>query len=136
MNTDKIISLKNDFARERANYTFAESILDRFGEGLSDDVSFSPYYYLRIDVTKREDLALLMTVAPIWAKSPDDSGIDYTAMVDGRELHIKAMSAALPGTCKLVEEEYEIPAVEAKPASTGKRMVLKCDNKPMEVAIE
>ena len=136
MNTEKIISLKNDFARERANYAFAESILDRFGEGLSDDVSFSPYYYLRIDVTKRGDLALLMTLAPIWAKSPDERGISYTATIDGLELHVRATDAALPGTCKLVEEEFEIPAVEAKPASTGKRMVLKCDNKPMEVAIE
>ncbi len=136
MKTDSIESLKYGWQRERRNYALCLDILDRLGHKLSDSVQFSPSYYILITCFSREDLATLMTLAPRWAKSPSDKSIEYTAEVDGLDIHLAAVDAALPGTCKLVEEEYEVaeePAKPAVPAHRAKRMVLKCDKlEPVE----
>lgn len=74
-------------------------------------------------VSNREDVQVLMQIAPRWSKSTHDSGIDYDARVDGVYYKIRTVDAALPPTCKLVEREVEIPA---EPAKIVKRMVVEC----------
>jgi len=125
---DKFAYYRDNWRREQQRYGLCIDIINRLGERLSESVNFSPCVYISITVNTREDLAVLMTLAPKWTKTPGVNGITYSATVDGEDIQIQAQQAALPGTCKLVEEEYEIPAVEAKPATVGKRMVLKCDN--------
>lgn len=102
-------------------------IMERLGPQLSDNVWFSPSIYITVTVSRREDLAVLMTLAPKWEKSALSDIITYSATVAGERFEIQATGDALPGTCKLVPEEYEVPAVEAKPATKATRMVVKCD---------
>lgn len=73
----------------------------------------------------REDVVLLMTLAQRWTKVSDGTAIRYRAVTDGTEYWITAQDGALPPTCKLVEEEVEIPA---QPARTAKVLVLRCDS--------
>lgn len=125
---DKFAYYRCNWRREQQRYGLCVEIINRLGDRLSDSVRFSPCVYISITVDNREDLSVLMTLAPKWSKTPGDNGITYSATVDGEEVQIQARAAALPGTCKLVEEEYEVPAVEAKPAHKAVRMVLKCDH--------
>lgn len=127
MSAESIAYRVESWQREQKRYALCIDILNRLGAQLTDQVHFSPCVYISVTVSNREDLTVLMTLAPKWSKVPSGNGIIYCATVEGEEVQLAAQNAALPSTCKLVEEEYEIPAVEAKPASTGKRMVLKCD---------
>lgn len=79
-----------------------------------------------ITVKRREDIQTLMQLAPRWSKSPRDDGIDYDATVDGVTFKLRAMDAALPPTCRVVEREVEVPAEPAKPARMVKRMMVEC----------
>lgn len=129
MNTDTIKYTKEFYAGESARYLLCSRILDSIGDKLSDTAVFSPNCYIAVSVYNREDLAVIMTLAPVWSKSAVCDGIDYEAMVDKQRFVIQAKGEALPGTCKLVEEDYEVPATElvpAKPARIEKRLVLKC----------
>lgn len=127
MNEGLIAYYRDSWNREIRRYGLCCKIINRLGPILTDRVNFSPCVYISITVHTREDLAVLMTLAPTWSKTPNAAGIIYCATVEGEEVQIHAQDEALPGTCKLVEEEYEVPAVEAKPAHTATRMVLKCD---------
>ena len=137
MKDDEIKTRLDRFEAERKRYALCSKILKDLGDKLSDNVHFSPCVYITVSAHNREDLAILMTLAPKWTKTVGLNGIDYTATVDGESVQINAAGDALPGTCKLVEEEYEIPAqpaTEAKPATTAKRMVLKC-SEPVEASL-
>lgn len=140
MDSEKIQNQKHYWRSERKRYELCEKFVDAIGDKLSDDVSFSPSYYIQITAKNRDDLTALMTLAPLWAKSFGEVQITYSATIDGERVEIIAAADALPGTCKLVEEEYEIPAQPAKeavPAARGKKMVLKCDHaKLVETPIE
>lgn len=121
-----------------AEYQFALRILETLGDRLSDECRISPGGSLWIYPKNRNDMAALMTLAPRWSKSHESDRITYYADVDGITIWLKAEGDALPGTCRLVEEEYEVPAepekiIPAKPASKAKRMVLRCDNAPEPV---
>jgi len=99
-------------------------------EGTIDDRVYINGYggSFHIDLYTREDLQLFMTLAPLWTKTTSGDLISYEATIYGVEFHLRAHEAALPDTCKLVEEEVDIPA---QPARKEKRMVVKC-NKPSE----
>lgn len=115
---------------EIAAYNLAKHIINTLGDKLTDSCRLSPSGVFWIHINNREDLATVMTLAPLWTKSPGSTGIDYSAVVLGVGVTIKAEAAALPNTCKMVEEEYEVPAqpaVPEKPATKAKRMVLKCE---------
>lgn len=124
------------YAQEQKRYAICGRILAEMGERLADSTGFSPSYFIQVTTTNREDLQLLMTLAPRWSKSPSEDGITYEAEVEGERFQIVAKKAALPATCKMVEEEYELPAVEAQPARKATRMVLKCDHAPVTAAQE
>lgn len=72
-------------------------------------------------VDNREDVQLLLQLAPRWEKKPCENGIDYIDRVS--DFRIRTIEGALPPTCKLVEEEVTIPAM---PEQKVKKMVLKC----------
>lgn len=62
-------------------------------------------------VYNREDLQKLLTLAPLWKKSPSGKGIYYEAQPEGGfPLRIYAYDAALPPTCKVIRETVTIPA--------------------------
>lgn len=99
---------------------------------LSDSCDLNPYGgTFWFTVSNREDVQVLMQIAPRWAKSTHDAGIDYDAEVDGVSYKIRTVDAALPPTCKLVEREVEIPAV---PAQIVKRLVVECAKPEAETA--
>jgi len=101
--------------------------LARIAAQLSDSVDFNPYGgTFWFTVSNREDVQVLMQLAPIWSKKTWEGGIDYDAEVDGVSYKIRAADGALPPTCKLVEKEVEIPAQPATPARMEKRMVIEC----------
>ena len=130
MNEFTIKYLKDEFDKNSRHYAFARILIERFGDRLSESVNISPACMFWVYVKTREDLQVLMELAPKWSKHNDATTIEYTAEVDGIEVTLKATGAALPGTCKLVEEEYDVPAVPAQPeipATKAVRMVLKCD---------
>jgi hypothetical protein len=83
-------------------------------------------------VKNREDVKVLMQIAPLWNKSTHETGIDYDTSMEGVDFRIRTVDAALPPTCKLVEREVTIPASEAR---TVKRMFVECD-KPSTEATE
>lgn len=136
MKTDTISALTSFYAAEINRYTLAAHLLGTMGERLTDSASFAPSYYFQVTVDNREDLALLMTLAPRWDKHAADNGVSYNAEVNGERFEIVAKSAAIPPTCRMVEEEFEIPAEEAKPSRVGKRMVLKCEQGAESVPVE
>ena len=131
MKTSRIEYLKSDWSSDVKRFQICENILDKLGDKLSDEVNFSPTVYIIIGVNNRDDLQALMTLAPLWRKEPLESGLRYVAFVDGEEIKLDVTGAGLPETCKMVEEEYEIPAQPAKEARTATRMVVKCP-KPAE----
>jgi hypothetical protein len=94
---------------------------------LSPDVDFNPYgATFWFTVSKREDVQVLMKLAPGWTKNVWDGGIDYNATVDDVQFKIRTQDGALPPTCRLVEQDVEIPAKPAEPAKIVKRMVVEC----------
>lgn len=117
----------DELAAEIARMNICRKIIEDHGDSLSNSVIFSPNYIIYITVDNRDDLATLMTLAPKWTKTYATDQIIYEASIEGEMIKIFAVSAALPGTCKLVEEEYEVPAQEAKPAYKATRKVLKCN---------
>ena len=76
------------------------------------------------DVYNREDLKTAMTLAPSWKKEYEGATIVYEATLHDLPIQLFAKDAALPDTCKLVEEQYIEPAREAQVRT---RMVVKCD---------
>lgn len=136
MTPEYITAQLDYFRREILRFNFCTVWLQKLGEQLTEGrTSFSPSFYVQIDTTSREDLTVLLTMAPpgtIWRKEPGESSIRYRATIDGEPVTIVAKDSALPPTCKLVEEEYDIPgepakpATEATPPTKGKRIVLKC----------
>lgn len=91
---------------------------------LAADTDFYPYGgTFWFTVSNRKDVQTLMQLAPRWSKLAWEGGIDYTARVDDVEYRIRATDGALPPTCRLVEQEVEIPAT---PAKIVKRMVVEC----------
>lgn len=77
-------------------------------------------------VDNREDLMVLMRLAPVWTKEASEGSgtIDYHAMVGDRPFRLIASDAALPGTCRVEERDVEVAAV---PAHTVKRLVVVCE---------
>lgn len=132
MNSDEINNRIAFHRSEIDRQNLAIRILSELGNQLNETANLAPGSMFWVFVDNRTDVEALMSLAPRWSKSPDGEGIDYKENVDGHELTIKARTNALPPTCKLVEEEYEVPAEPAKPARTAKRMVLKCA-KPAEI---
>jgi len=91
---------------------------------LSDTVELNAYSGIFwFSVYNREDLQLLMTLSPQWLKTKGEAVITYGATVEGVCFELRAHDAALPSTCKLVEESYVVPAVAEHIAT---RMVVKC----------
>ncbi len=136
MKTETISYLRDYYTGEIKRYGLALRLLTEMGERLSESAQFNPGYFFQAVVDNRDDLSLLMTLAPKWSKSPCAEGISYDANVDGDRFQIVAKAAAIPPTCRMVEEEYEIPAVEAQPARVGKRMVLKCEQSEAPAELE
>ena len=68
-----------------------------------------PYFY----VFNREDLAVLMTMAPKWDKFNASKGIQYTATIGGVFTTLMAYDKALPPTCRVVRTTRIVPAMEA-----------------------
>ena len=64
-------------------------------------------------VSNREDLQVFMTLSPLWNKRVDSNIMEYKAQVEGIDICIRARDAALPPTCKEVEEVVTVPAKEA-----------------------
>lgn len=85
------------------------------------------YSSTQIDINSLEhDEALLVMKAlnaGRWERKESGIGgkLDYIATIDGWTVRLWA--AGPPDSCRVVEEEYEIPAV---PASTGKRKRVIC----------
>jgi hypothetical protein len=80
-----------------------------------------------IYVYNRDDLKTALSLAKggqTWRKSIESGSIRYISTIDSIDFSIFAHDAALPPTCKVVEEEYFI---EAQPARIGKRSVVKCN---------
>ena len=116
------------------NVQKGEELLKDLIQKFSETVDINPYgSSLWVEVDNREDLQLALTLAPKWAKNPNSQSIRYEATVGELPIIVIASNSALPPTCKLVEETYEIPAEEAKPARKGTRMVLKCDPVPADI---
>lgn len=91
---------------------------------LSDSVGLSIYtnsFYIAVD--NRDDLQVLLELAPKWEKSHGSASINYTADVEDAYFNISATDGALPDTCKLVEKDVIIPA---QPERIEKRMVVEC----------
>jgi hypothetical protein len=74
----------------------------------------------------REDLELLMTLAPVWKKDYEDVELNYCADVDGIEVILKATDSALPATCHMEEKEVLIPS-HFVPERVEKRRVIVCN---------
>lgn len=107
--------------------TKGAAALAKVASELSPDVDFNPYgSTFWFTVSKREDVQVLMKLAPRWSKNVWEGGIDYNATVDGVEFKIRTQDGALPPTCRLVEQDVEIPAKPAEPAKIVKRMVIEC----------
>jgi hypothetical protein len=101
--------------------------LAKIAGSLSDSVQLNSYGgTFWFTVSKREDVQTLMQLAPRWTKSARDDGIDYSAEVDGVAFRIQTTEGALPPTCRLVEQDVEIPAKPAEPAKMVKRLVVEC----------
>lgn len=100
---------------------FQERLLALDGK-LSEDVDINLYgcsYW--VTISHREDLTVLMTLAPQWTKSEDTAGVDYAATIDGVSIHIKTRGDALPPTCRVVEREVVIPEQRVM------RKIVECD---------
>lgn len=111
----------------RKTCTTGAALISMIAPELSPDVQCNPYGgTFWFTVSKREDVQVLMKLAPRWAKNVWEGGIDYNANVDGVEFKIRTTDGALPPTCRLVEQDVEIPAKPAEPARTEKRMVVEC----------
>ena len=129
MNTSIALYLSNHRKYHADAILAIDAMQERFkaiAEGLSETAQLNATggsMWLTLD--NRDDMKVALTLAPVWSKSKgiDEQEIDYDATVDNVPIKIRAVSGALPASCKLVEEEYEIPASEAR---IGKRMVLKC----------
>ncbi len=90
---------------------------------LSDTVDVNLYgtsYWFT--VTSREDLVVLLTLAPTWKKSNGSLGIDYNAEVDGAQIFVKTRDEALPPTCRVVKKTITVPE------HTEERSFVECDN--------
>lgn len=99
---------------------------------LSPSCDFNPFGGTAwFTVDKREDVTVIMELAPIWTKGTHDTGICYSAEIDGVPYRIIAKDDALPPTCRLVERVVEVPA---QPARMEKKMVVECSHaeKPSE----
>lgn len=134
MNSETVQNRIDYHRSEIDRQNLAIEILQKCGESLSESISISPGAMMWIFTSDRKDVEALMTLAPKWTKTRDVDGttISYSAVVAGHDVTIKASEGALPPTCKLVEEEYEVPAEPAKPARMAKRMVLKCPQPAIE----
>jgi hypothetical protein len=127
------ISTARKFVQDQLDsYPKALPRLDPLLGELSDTVDLNPYGgSFWFTVHNREDLQVLLQLAPKWTKEIEEKGIRYTAVVDGVTYWVAAQDAGLPDTCRLVEKEIELPAVAAK---TVKRWVVECDPPPAESA--
>lgn len=61
-------------------------------------------------VYNREDLQVMMQLAPMWTKSSEGKAIVYSAEIHGISHQIRAFDAALPPTCKTIKVTETIPA--------------------------
>lgn len=130
--TDNISSVINSQIKLASNLAVASLLLEKIDENLSESVYMNGYGgMIWFDVYNREDLQKLMVIAPLWNKSTNTDVIEYKATVNGIEFKISAHDAALPDTCKLVEEEVIVPAVAEY---TRKITRVQC-NQPVEAAL-
>jgi hypothetical protein len=119
-------------ARVAATVAVAGLIMSKIEEDLSDTVYLNAYGgSIWFDVYNREDLQKIMVISPLWNKSAEGDAINYTSTVQGVNFRIKAHDAALPDTCKIIEEEIIVPAV---PEHTCKVTRVQC-NQPVEAAL-
>jgi|SRR5260221_11597139 len=86
-----------------------------------------PFNYSSIDIdrpTREQVLAVIQAIPGKWEKEPTQSfggALNYSLKVDGYTLRLWA--APPPPSCRLIEEEVEIPAQAAR---MEKRMRLEC----------
>lgn len=105
--------------------------------GLTFDVNVEVVAYsssLFVKVTKREDLETGLRIAPPgthWQKEVGyDGAIIYMLTFDdGFMVRISAEGDALPPTCKVVEEEIEVPA---QAAYKRKKKVVVCEDRVLK----
>lgn len=131
--------LLNFCDREIQANQLAKRILTQLGDKLSDDCSISQNGLFWIYPRSRSDVEILLSLAPRWSKHYRPDSIDYSALVDGIMVTLKTAGDALPSSCKLVEEEVEVPAeaevvVPAKPARMVRKLVMRCAGTPTEAS--
>jgi len=130
--TDNISSVINNQIKTASNLAIAQLLLDKVDEELSDSFYMNAYSgTIWFDVYNREDLQKLMVITQVWNKSVNFDVIEYKATVNGVEFKISAHDAALPDTCKVIEEEIIVPAV---PEHTRKVTRVQC-NQPALVEV-
>lgn len=122
-----IDSAKTYLERNMEQLKTGASRLAKIAGGLSNEVDLNPYGgTFWFTVKKREDLQVLLQLAPKWSKEAWTDGIDYNAEEGGVSYKIRTTDGALPPTCRLVEKEIEVPEQPAVPAHKEKRMVVEC----------
>lgn len=122
-----IDSAKTFLERNMKQLKTGASRLAKIAGGLSNEVDLNPYGgTFWFTVKTREDLQILLQLAPKWSKQAWGGGIDYNAEEGGVSYKIQTTDGALSPTCRLVEKEIEVPEQPAVPAHKEKRMVVEC----------
>jgi len=94
----------------------------RFLEALCQDLVFTGPVEVNISgqipwfhVHNREDLQTLLSLGPgLWSKCTSTRGIAYSNQIGDYSFTIYAEDAALPPTCRIIEEEITYPAQPAR----------------------
>lgn len=134
-NADNIIHLEPSVLRALEDFSAAREkhdrevraavIITRIPEDLQDSAEI--IYSDQIDVNNLEHADALRVMRALnagrWERKESgvEGKLDYIAVIDGWKVRLWA--AGPPDSCRVVEEEYEIPAV---PARTGTRKRVIC----------
>ncbi len=94
-----------------------------------------PFYPLSIDInqpTREQTLAVIKAIPGDWEKEASglEGKIDYLLKKD--EFTIRLWASPPPPSCRLIEEEVEIPA---QPARKEKRTRLECAPEVVEIVV-
>lgn len=113
-------------SKEATTRARAEALISRIPEDLQWKAEI--YSNTQIDINNLEHDEALLVMRALnagrWERKESGVGgkLDYVAKIDGWTVRLWA--AGPPDSCRVVEEEYEIPAV---PASIGKRTRVICN---------
>lgn len=140
--SDHISALQRIINRHQRNIDDAARLLGPLD--LSESADFNFYGDdLWVVAKERSDVEKVLALAPAgvhWIKSPIGEGvygegaICYSLVVEGcPTIKLHAMGAALPPTCRIVEEVVTVPA---QPERQEVRRVLKCTEPQPEQAAE